>query len=259
MIPTREQARRNIRVRHVEPFSPRSLAGLLGWWDAQDLHGLAASDPVSAMRDLSGNGRDATQTNASKRPVYKILQVNGRPAVQFDGTDDALTGLSGINAGSGITYVAVCQMVAASAYGSIVSVGVATGFQELGLMADSAGTHMAISNFWGPTSTAGDRYTTTVNNDWHIASVVYAPSATPVLYKNGTNLAYTSSVGDWSVVNLNNGAANYPFALGAAAGGSSTPSNVRIATAMIYGRALGTNERQRVERWLGARYGITVS
>lgn len=259
MILTREQARRGARYRHVEPFSPRSLQGLLGWWDAQDLHGFAPSDPVSAMRDLSGNGRDATQSNASKRPVYKNAQVNGRPAVQFDGTDDALTGSSGIAAGSGITYVAVCQMVSASAYASIVSTGIATSYQEFGLMADSAGTHMAVSNFAGPTSTSGDRYTATVNNDWHVATVVYAPTATPALYKNGAVLSYTSSTGDWSAVNLNSGAGNYPFALGAAAGGSSTPANVRIATAMIYGRALGTTEQQRVERWLGARYGITVS
>lgn len=48
----------------------------------------ADGQPVSTWRDFSGNGNHLTQTDASKRPLWKVGVLNGLPASRFDGTDD---------------------------------------------------------------------------------------------------------------------------------------------------------------------------
>jgi hypothetical protein len=247
------------RRRVLDPFSPRSIPGLCAWWQASAITWLSHGDPVSAWPDLSGHGRDATQATSASQPTYKS-SGSPFPFVSFDGVDDALTGNSGLAAGSAITLVVVASSVDTTAYSSTLSLGIATTYQELGIMLDSTGDYLAVSNFAGPTSTAGDRYTTAVAAGWQVVSLVYAPLATPVLRQNGNGaLGYTTSVGDWSGTNLNNGANNYPFALGAAAGGTLTPHAVHLAEALIYSRALSDGERGRLEKTLGARYGLTIT
>ncbi|MBL4708357.1 MAG: T9SS type A sorting domain-containing protein [Flavobacteriales bacterium] len=59
------------------------------WIDANQM-GLSNDDPVSAWSDLSGNSNNLSQGTVGNQPVYKTSQVNGFPAVRFDGTDDYL-------------------------------------------------------------------------------------------------------------------------------------------------------------------------
>ncbi|WP_224247839.1 Ig-like domain-containing protein [Hyalangium gracile] len=41
--------------------------------------------PVSSWVDLSGNGRDVGQSEATRQPVFKLSGLNGLPTVAFDG------------------------------------------------------------------------------------------------------------------------------------------------------------------------------
>lgn len=72
-------------------FSPDSVSGLELWLAADEITGLADTDPVATWPDLSGNGRDATQATGVSQPLYRTAQVNGLPAVKFDGSNDYLT------------------------------------------------------------------------------------------------------------------------------------------------------------------------
>lgn len=69
------------------PFSPDDITNLELWFAADEITGLADTDPVSTWADLSGNGRDLTGTTTT-RPLYRTNIQNGLPAVRFDGTDD---------------------------------------------------------------------------------------------------------------------------------------------------------------------------
>ncbi len=66
-------------------------AGLRAWLRA-DL-GVApdATGRVGQWLDLSGSGAHATQPDAARRPLRVAAQLNQRPVLRFDGTDDALT------------------------------------------------------------------------------------------------------------------------------------------------------------------------
>lgn len=69
------------------PFGPP--AGMLVWLDASTLT-LALDDPVPQLTDQSGNARHFANDTAGQRPLYKPTAFGGKPAVRFDGTDDAL-------------------------------------------------------------------------------------------------------------------------------------------------------------------------
>ena len=61
------------------------------WLRAGDISGIAGGDALDiAWPDTSGNDHDASQSTAAYRPLFISSAVNGKPAVQFDGTDDFL-------------------------------------------------------------------------------------------------------------------------------------------------------------------------
>ncbi|KFE35574.1 hypothetical protein [Thioclava atlantica] len=84
---------------HVTHWSPEALAPI-AWYDPSDRTTLfqdaemtqpvsADGDPVAAMRDKSGHGRDLVQSIATRRPLYR---TDGTLHwLDYDGVDDALS------------------------------------------------------------------------------------------------------------------------------------------------------------------------
>jgi hypothetical protein len=69
-------------------FNPKSIAGLVGWWDASDSSTITLnSTTVSEWRDKSGVGVALTQGTAAAQPTYQTAYVNGKNAMTFDGGD----------------------------------------------------------------------------------------------------------------------------------------------------------------------------
>lgn len=64
--------------------------GYVAWFKADSIIGLSDGDQIGTWEDSSLNNKDATQSTASFRPVYKTNVVAGKPAVRFDGVDDRL-------------------------------------------------------------------------------------------------------------------------------------------------------------------------
>lgn len=79
-----------------------------GWWRARDLNGVGSALPnhaaeVGQWNDVSGNGRHLTQAAAGQKPTFRLaeqrgscVQMNNRPFVRFDGTDDFLASSVGM-------------------------------------------------------------------------------------------------------------------------------------------------------------------
>ena len=59
-------------------------------WFAADSLNLNNGDPVSSWPDISGNGNNAEQVLVASQPTFTTGEINGLPAIVFDGTDDFL-------------------------------------------------------------------------------------------------------------------------------------------------------------------------
>ena len=74
-------------------FDPAAVAGLAGWWRADDLAdlGLQQGQAVESWPDASGLGRFLTAAGAV-RPTFRANGFGGAggPAVRFDGVDDRM-------------------------------------------------------------------------------------------------------------------------------------------------------------------------
>ncbi len=73
------------------PGGVGTSGNMVYWFDANQL-GLSNGNPVATWTDMSGNGNNITQATGSLQPTFLTGQLNGKPAVSFDGTDDYLEG-----------------------------------------------------------------------------------------------------------------------------------------------------------------------
>ena len=75
----------------VSGFNPKSLPGFVYWLDASQSSTITIGTGVSEWRDAAGGAIKATQGTANSQPAYQSAQQNGKNAVYFDGTNDAVT------------------------------------------------------------------------------------------------------------------------------------------------------------------------
>ena len=69
-------------------ITPPDYANMVGWWDASWATSLANNDPVGSLYDKGYLGSTLQQVGAaSLKPTHKTNQINGLPAVYFDGGD----------------------------------------------------------------------------------------------------------------------------------------------------------------------------
>lgn len=86
-------------------------AGMLVWLDASTLS-LASDDPVPQLTDQSGNAHHFANAVGAQQPLYKPTTFNGKPAVRFDGTNDALVSTNDFSSlVNGFTFIAALSVV----------------------------------------------------------------------------------------------------------------------------------------------------
>lgn len=61
------------------------VAGLIANWKADSIGGHVDGDAIQTWNDSSGNGWHLQQATVANRPIYKTAQLNGKPAMKFDG------------------------------------------------------------------------------------------------------------------------------------------------------------------------------
>lgn len=77
--------------------TPNQIVGLQLWYDASANTATnfspvpADTGAVTAWLDKLGNGRNADQSNANKKPIWLANQQNGNGSIKFDGSNDDLT------------------------------------------------------------------------------------------------------------------------------------------------------------------------
>lgn len=241
------------RRRREVSWTPRRFAGLMIWLAADRTGSVGDGDPVTTWSDLSVQGNDATQATAAQKPVWKPGIVNGRPVIRFDGVDDNLDASSttAFDFGTGdFTAFAVANVTADTKSKRILGqLGNASPFPGFSLYFNDS---EQLSAQWRQDGVNETILADTVASG---ASFVIATMgrATGVmtLWKNGTQVSTATASR-----NVNGDA----LSIGAERTDNATETHTGdIAEVIIYNRALDTAQRARVERYLGAKYGLAVS
>lgn len=226
-----------------------SRTGLQLWLKADSL-GLSGGTAVAAWADQSGNGYDVAQATAGSRPTYQTGVINGQPVVRFSGTSQSLVSSAAIKP-TNITIMAVYRPMAAGSTPTVISqtynAGATNGW---GLRAGSSAnlTPYADLNIGGSTTTTSTATVTTVNTP-QLLTATYDGVARKA-YLGGVLKANTTASGSLTYGTVAS------FTVGSHL--ATNYLNGDIAEILVYNRALSDAERQDVEAYVYAKYGVGV-
>jgi len=236
-------------------WTPSELSDLSVWLDANDTS-FSNNDAVSTWTN-KGSGNDTTQSDSSKRPIFKTNLLNGKPGVQFDGSND-------------------CLQITSLPLNTYISVFVVAKTETTGLpfVEHSANTNNTDGIFiyggtfsTGQVNRGGNKNSTDVatGSTWFGNTPTQAcwiineiPSAGTMftIWKDGT------SQGPFSVVSGNNTAISNSSVtetlnIGARNNGASVLTDGDWHELIIYNTALSTTDRQKLEGYLAHKWGLT--
>lgn len=242
------------------PFSPPDIADLKAWWKADSLS-LSDGDPVSSWVDSSGGGFTITQGTAGFRPVYKTSQINGKPIVRFDGTDDLLKRTMAaclFDPGDDCIFFLVFKPTGASTgtAGLIAQDEGAGDFDKFLVGRNTNGGPQGDKIDFIVSSTTGGTAFLSSSTTYPVGSY-YAVAATK---KVSTHTFVKAGVADGSLV----ASAVFPTTTADLTVGFSENDGVGgsgyfggdIAEIIIYNRALTAQERNQVGNYLESEYGL---
>ena len=92
-----------------KPLDPRTIDGLVAWFDSRFINGLGATNPqddskISIWQDLSGNNYHATQSASAYAPVFRSQSLNLLTNNQGNGGESGnLTNIIGVNCSASIS------------------------------------------------------------------------------------------------------------------------------------------------------------
>lgn len=219
-----------------DAFVPSSVAGLIAWFRADLLTGLANADPISTWPDLSGNSNNLISASTN-RPTYRTGVINGRAVARFDGVNDYMARTYS----AALTQPTTIFMVykAATVEQTVLIDGL--GSSRHSIQSESGTNNLRI---YAGTSVAS---TTALTTNPSVLSATFSGAASD-LRLNGTTIA-TGNSGSQTMSGITLGAEpSYTYCF-----------DGDIAEVLIYNSALSLADRQYVERALGEYYGVTVA
>lgn len=221
-------------------FSPKSLSGLVIW-----LRGDASSitlngSNVANWADQSGNGKDVSQSNATKQPLYTSSSsvFNNKPCIRGDGINDVLESSVNVWPGASFSLFAVL---------ATVSGGTGEFFSNPSVGGDSA------CHFYGATETTFQRFngvSKTLTSQTKTIVTYTVATANETLSLNGGTEATGSSAPTAVASKLD------LFGVGAT---PLLPRSYDLAEFILYDRVLSSSEKRYVQLGLATRYAITLS
>lgn len=234
-------------------FIPTDLDACVAWYKADQITA-SDTDPLSTWQDQSGNTRDITAAG-SARPTYRTNQVNSLPAVDFDGSDDAMSSAS-------FTVPAQCAISVVFSldtnkdYNGVAMIHSATPAGNPGTYQDvyvsSAGI---ITMEYNPSSIRyrQSRASAISASTWHILTASVGTenefmrvngASTPLAVISSSALAQTSGTGYLHIGDMGLGGGRL---------------NGQIAEIAVWHMTAASNEHHWVEGYLADKYAITLA
>jgi hypothetical protein len=183
----------------------------------------ASAGYVSVWYDMSGNSNNATQSTGTNQPqIYNgtaVITVNGKPALDFDGSGDNLQYTGNFLGGSAATGVSVSSFDNATRaareimWGAQDSSGARYDFlitrqaSNVGSGTTQNGIDLYVEGDFSPPNNPNVGTITDVNQ--HLYTAIYSDTVRRIVYNNGSTLTTSSAT---SLGNLDDATA---FVIGA--------------------------------------------
>jgi hypothetical protein len=206
------------------------------------------ADPVGTWRDKSGNSRHFTSSTDARRPTIKLSTHNGKSSVLFDGTDDTMTlTATFLSSLAGYTIFMVRQWQTPSGTGASLTANL--------VIPDYVALPTTRRTYSG-SSAYGEASTFTTNTE--IVTVIYdgtqSTNATRLVRRlNGTQatLSFTGTIPATTGTHTS-------MILGGQFDGSVVFKGYMLEIIILTSTAT-LSTVQNVERYYGAKWGISVS
>ena len=236
----------------------RVEAYLAAKWGISGVHAqaTATNDPVGAWLDKSGNGRHATQATAASRPDYSASAINSRSGLVFNGTTDSMpTTFRADSLTSFVGYAAVVQPASSMTTTTAVpAVFNSRGSQPNGLAINGGFTSPPrwIMN-WSNTSSFASNAHAVVSSAPTI--VIMTADATGVAARiNGVRTTESRTMPPSSGETT-----SAVHTLGVDQGFANRFFSGAISELLAWPRTLTDAEMVRLQRYLAAKWGITLA
>ena len=242
-----------IRVRRASDNTEQTIGFSGGELDTTALATFCGSSDgfVRTFFDQSGNGNDATQSTTANQPkIYDgttgVVTENGKPAVEFDGSDDVLNG-SSINPTNDITMLLVYNCSSSNTFNTLFGQG--RGFIgssesntdfSYGLNGNNIEPDIQNTNLTGVINLSAS----TSRNKHELGELYYSRNANAYVYVDST-LGDSIATPDYAIRNA------HSLSIGAA---SFTP-NAKIQEAIVYNSDQSSN-RTDIEDNINTFYSI---
>jgi len=227
------------------------------WFDAADASTIIESGgAVSQWNDKSGNGRDVSQASSTQRPILAAAGLNGKPTLDFDGSNDYLFNTSvGASGLSNSTIISVFkQVTVGSTEDHQINIGqTGTTGKVRGFYRNINGTVLA---FGGWARTAFSSFSLDIGGSHHIfgfANTALSGSNNLQMFKDGsvetltTNSALSTTLDGFSVGALQGASVGNYY------------SNISVAEIIVLYEAVSTVNRQKIEGYLAHKWGLTAN
>lgn len=198
---------------------------------------------VSAWAEQSGNGNHLDAVAAASRPFFADAAdsaFNGQRVILGDGVDDRVQTTPTFTGATSMFVVA--RTLASASDAGIFGAGVASNNGPGAFTHHNGATVLFYCGNGWATFAQGLNETIVLSGTWTGDATANGIK----LYKNGTLGGQASAAGAGTAEIMRACLCNGAY------------GNVKLAEAIRYNRVLADSERQTVERYLGARYGISV-
>ena len=219
----------------VKKFTPKSVSGLIAWYDPGDLSSIAkdGTNHVSAMQDKSGNAIHLSQSTGLNQPVW---QSDG--SVLFDGVNHYLK-IASANIPQPFTILMVYRNVTWTAGRGVLS---GDGVNICGFRMQ--GSPPNEQKFMAPTF-VGDNASMILN-------------AFEILTMNFNGASSSFQFNNKSATTGNPGANGLTALVLGARGDYSSKSNIQFKAAAIYSGTLSSDTITKLKNYFVKKYSITL-
>lgn len=248
-------------------FEPRMIANCALWLDGSDLStlgntstaagGTSNNGPVKYWGDKSGNGRNAVNAGAdSVCPTRTDASLGGRTILGFDG-GDSLTGDWALTLTAETVFVVFKYATTSANFGRLFTQSTGATVDDFAITGHyipllRSGTSNAIASW----SASAMRAPVAINTaTWYVAQSRHSGIA----INNRIGLGSYTTASGLSSLTLNTTFSNYRVGHGIL-NNTTTPAHWAdaIAEVIVYSRSLSDAESDRIVRYLGSKWSVTL-